>query len=124
MRKPNTGIIAGVAGVLVLSALAAAQTPLRTTRHARPGRYYPDDVIGPRGSRRARAEARLSGTWAGGSSGSGAPQASRPEIDAAVDAVGQAVVRQDKRKAWESSARAARTIRMSDTAIRLVFPQT
>jgi hypothetical protein len=69
MRTITTGIIAGIAAVVMLSALPAAQT----TAPRSPWRYYPDEVkanVGPGGPAPIRD---LTGTWAGGSAGAGLP---------------------------------------------------
>ena len=75
MRKMSTGIIAGVAGVVLLSALAAAQT-----KEARsPWKYYPEDAranVGPGGPAPRRD---MNGTWAGESSGAGVRRLVAPE---------------------------------------------
>src|SRR5688572_15163916 len=68
MRNPWTGVIAGVASVVMLSALAAAQ---QGDAPRSPWKYYPEDVranAGPGGPAPVRD---LTGTWAGGSSGAG-----------------------------------------------------
>ena len=73
MRKPNMGIIAGVAGVLFLSALAAAQSAQSNSARS-PWKYYPEDVranVGPGGPALKRD---LTGTWAGSSSGADTPR--------------------------------------------------
>ena len=75
MRKACTGIIAGVAGALFLSALAAAQSDAPRS----PWKYYPEDAranVGPGGPAPVRD---LTGTWAGESSGAGVPRLVRPE---------------------------------------------
>ena len=75
MRKTCTGVVAGAAGVLLLSALAAAQSD--TPRS--PWKYYPADAranAGPGGPAPVRD---LTGTWAGESSGAGVPRLVRPE---------------------------------------------
>ena len=67
MRKTCAGIVAGVAGVLLFSALAAAQGNAPRS----PWKYYPEDVranVGPGGPAPVRD---LTGTWAGGASGAG-----------------------------------------------------
>jgi hypothetical protein len=71
MRHPYTDVIAGVAGVVFLSALAAAQ---QSNAARSPWKYYPEDVranAGPGGPAPVRD---LTGTWAGSSSGAGVPQ--------------------------------------------------
>ena len=75
MRKTWTGVVAGAAGVLLLSALAAAQSD--TPRS--PWKYYPADAranAGPGGPAPVRD---MTGTWAGESSGAGVPRLVRPE---------------------------------------------
>ncbi len=67
MRKTCTGVLAGVAGVMLLSALAAAQNDAPRS----PWKYYPEDVranAGPGGPAPVRD---LTGTWAGPNSGAG-----------------------------------------------------
>ena len=75
MRKTCMGVIAGVAaGVLLLSALAAAQGDAPRS----PWKYYPADAranAGPGGPAPVRD---LTGTWAGESSGAGAPMPPLP----------------------------------------------
>ena len=75
MRKTSTVVLAGVAGVLLLSALAAAQSDAPRS----PWKYYPEDAranVGPGGPAPVRD---LAGTWAGESSGAGARGPIRPE---------------------------------------------
>ena len=68
MRKPHTGAIAGVAGVLFLSALAAAQDNAARS----PWKYYPmERAIGDGGPAPKRD---LTGTWAGPASGAAVPR--------------------------------------------------
>ena len=70
MRKNSAGIIAGVAGVVMLSALAGAQNNAPRS----PWKYYPEDVranVGPGGPAPKRD---LAGTWAGASSGANTPR--------------------------------------------------
>src|SRR5512132_2555154 len=70
MRKPCTGTIAGLAGVLVLSALAAAQGNQNNAPRS-PWKYYPADrAVGDGGPAPKRD---LSGTWAGPDSGANVP---------------------------------------------------
>ena len=75
MRKTCTGVVAGAAGVLLLSALTAAQSDAPRS----PWKYYPADAranVGPGGPAPVRD---LTGTWAGESSGAGVPRLVRPE---------------------------------------------
>jgi hypothetical protein len=73
MRNRRMGAIASVAGVLVLSALAAAQNNAQNQNNAphSPWKYYPvDRAVGDGGPAPKRD---LSGTWAGPSSGANVP---------------------------------------------------
>lgn len=75
MRKTRTGVLAGLAGALLLSALAAAQGDAPRS----PWKYYPEDAranVGPGGPAPARD---LGGTWAGEASGAGVKGGVRPE---------------------------------------------
>ena len=75
MRQTGTGALAGVAGVLLLSALAAAQGEVPRS----PWKYYPEDAranTGPGGPAPIR---NLTGTWAGEASGAGVKPGIRPE---------------------------------------------
>src|SRR5688572_20661137 len=75
MRKTSTGVLAGVAGALLLSAVAVAQNDAPRS----PWKYYPEDAranVGPGGPAPKRD---LSGTWAGESSGAGVKPPVRPE---------------------------------------------
>src|SRR4030088_166093 len=72
MRNLCTGVIAGVAGVLFLSALATAQNNAQNNAPRSPWRYYPmDRATGDGGTAPQRD---LTGTWAGPPSGRGAPR--------------------------------------------------
>jgi hypothetical protein len=78
MRKTSMGIIAGVAGVVFLSALAAAQSAQSNAPRS-PWKYYPEDAranVGPGGPAPKRD---LTGTWAGESSGAGVKRLVPPE---------------------------------------------
>jgi hypothetical protein len=67
MRKTYAGVIAVVAGVLLLSALAVAQGDAPRS----PWKYYPEDVRNNEGPGGPAPVRDLTGTWAGGSSGAG-----------------------------------------------------
>ena len=69
MRTMTTGIIAGIAAVVMLSALPAAQTNAPRS----PWRYYPDEVKANVGAGGPAPTRDLTGTWAGGSAGAGRP---------------------------------------------------
>ena len=75
MRKTCTGIIAGVAGVLLLSALAAAQSNAPRS----PWKYYPEDARANAGDGGPAPKRDLTGTWAGESSGAGVRRLVREE---------------------------------------------
>ena len=73
MRNRWTGAaIAGVAGMLFLSALAVAQNNAQNNAPRSPWKYYPMDRATGDGGPAPKRD--LSGTWAGPSSGSGAPR--------------------------------------------------
>ena len=75
MRSTSTGVLAGVAGAVLLSALAAAQSDAPRS----PWKYYPEDAranVGPGGPAPVRD---LTGTWAGEASGAGVKAGIRPE---------------------------------------------
>ena len=76
MRKTCTGIIAGVAGALLLSALAAAQ---ERNEPRSPWKYYPEDARANKGPGGPAPERDLTGTWAGESSGAGVERLVPPE---------------------------------------------
>jgi len=67
MRKTCTGVIAGVVGVLLLSALSAAQSDAPRS----PWKYYPEDVRANKGPGGPAPVRDLTGTWAGPNSGAG-----------------------------------------------------
>src|SRR5688572_33168481 len=85
MRRTSTGVLAGVAGVLLVSALAAAQGDAPRS----PWKYYPEDAranVGPGGPAPVRD---LTGTWAGESSGAGVKPGIRPENPPPLTALGK-----------------------------------
>ena len=73
MRKPSTGMIAGVAGVLFLTTLAAAQSAQDKAPRS-PWKYYPDEVRANAGPGGPAPKRDLTGTWAGASSGADTPR--------------------------------------------------
>src|SRR5215217_5630912 len=75
MRRTCTGIIAGVAGAMFLSALAAAQGNAPRS----PWKYYPEDAKANKGDGGPAPKRDLSGTWAGESSGAGVERLVPPE---------------------------------------------
>jgi hypothetical protein len=89
MRKACTGILAGVVGVVLLSALAAAQGNAQGNAPRSPWKYYPEDAranVGPGGPAPKRD---LGGTWAGESSGAGVPRNVGPESPPPLTALGK-----------------------------------
>ncbi len=73
MRNPFAGALAGLAVLLVCSAVATAQTaPNKGSQARSPWKYYPmDRAVGDGGPAPKRD---LSGTWAGPSSGAAVPK--------------------------------------------------
>ena len=65
MRKTCTGFVAGVAGVLVLSALVAAQGAPQKNAPRSPWKYYPEDARANEGPGGPAPVRDMSGTWAG-----------------------------------------------------------
>ena len=92
MRNRCTGAIAGVAGVLFLSALAVAQSSQSNAPRS-PWRYYPMDRATGDGGPAPKRD--LSGTWAGPSSGSGAPR-QKGEIVPPLTPMGQQLFARNK----------------------------
>jgi len=88
MQHPHRGVIAGVAGVLLLSALAAAQSNApQNTAPKSPWKYYPADrAVGDGGPAPKRD---LTGTWAGESYGANTPRNRGPENPAPFTALGK-----------------------------------
>src|SRR6188474_2794229 len=81
MRRTSTGIIAGVVGVVFLSALAAAQNPAPkpNTAPRSPWKYYPEDARANEGPGGPAPVRDMTGTWAGEASGAGVKAGIRPE---------------------------------------------
>ena len=74
MRKACTCIISGVAGVVLISALAAAQNAAGQSQNSAPRspwKYYPEDVRANAGDGGPAPKRDLTGTWAGPNSGAG-----------------------------------------------------
>lgn len=74
MRHPRAGVIARVAGVVFLSALAAAQSSAPRS----PWKYSPEDVRANTGDGGPAPRRDLTGTWAGPNSGAGVAEGRRP----------------------------------------------
>src|SRR5438552_18590295 len=94
MRHRCTGVIAGVAGVLFLSALAAAQNNAPNNAPRSPWKYYPADRATGDGGPAPKRDP--SGTWAAPSSGAGPPR-QKNEVPAPLTALG--TQRYDRNKA-------------------------
>lgn len=75
MRRTCTGILAGLAGAMVLSTLVAAQNDAPRS----PWKYYPEDARANEGAGGPAPARDLTGTWAGESSGAGVPRLVPPE---------------------------------------------
>jgi hypothetical protein len=73
MHHSHTRVIAGVAGALLLSALAAAQNDAPRS----PWKYYPEEVRANDGDGGPAPKRDLTGTWAGPTSGAGVPEGDR-----------------------------------------------
>src|SRR5688500_12392385 len=119
MGKTSTGLLAGVAGVLLLSALAAAQNQAPRS----PWKYYPEAARANVGAGVPAPAGDLTGTGAGESSGAGVKPGIRPESPPPLTAPGKQLF--DRNKPQSSTVLVANT---NDphlaTAIRLVFPAT
>ena len=92
MGKTSTGLLAAVAGALLLSALAAAQSEAPRS----PWKYYPDDAranVGPGGPAPLRD---LTGTWAGEASGAGVKPLIRPESPPPLTPLGKQLFDRNK----------------------------
>jgi hypothetical protein len=79
MRKACTAIIAGVAGVLLLTTLVAAQNAAGQNAPRSPWKYYPEDARANTGDGGPAPKRDLTGTWAGESSGAGVKRLIPPE---------------------------------------------
>ena len=90
MQHPHRGVIAGVAAVLLLSALAAAQNNApnaQNTAPRSPWKYYPADRAVRDGGPAPKRD--LTGTWAGESYGANTPRNRGPESPAPFTALGK-----------------------------------
>jgi hypothetical protein len=92
MRKTCAGIIVGVAAVVLLSALAAAQS-----NEARsPWKYYPEDARANKGDGGPAPRRDLTGTWAGESSGAGVQRLVPPESPPPLTPLGKQLFDRNK----------------------------
>ena len=93
MRNRRTGAIAGMVGVMFLSALAAAQNNAQNNAPKSPWKYYPADRATGDGGPAPKRD--LTGTWAGPSSGSGAPR-QKGEVPAPLTPLGKQLYERNK----------------------------
>jgi len=108
MRKACTGIIAGVAGVLMLSALLSGQggTP-QSAAPKSPWKYYPEDARANKGPGGPAPVRDMTGTWAGESSGGGVRQPVRPENPPPLTPLGK--------QAWEGHKAESRGVLIAES---------
>jgi hypothetical protein len=92
MRRASTGIIAGVAGVVLFSVLAAAQDNAARS----PWKYYPDDARANKGDGGPAPKRDLTGTWAGESSGAGVARLVPPESPPPLTPLGKQLFERNK----------------------------
>ena len=85
MRRTCTGIIAGLAGALLLSAVAAGQS----AEPRSPWKYYPEDARANKGPGGPAPVRDLTGTWAGESSGAGVARLVPPESPPPLSPLGK-----------------------------------
>ena len=95
MRYTSTGIVAGVAGVVLLSALTAAQTNQNNAPRS-PWKYYPEDARANEGPGGPAPKRDLTGTWAGESSGAGVKALIRPESPPPLTDLGKQLFARNK----------------------------
>jgi hypothetical protein len=97
MRKTCAGVLAGVAGVLLVSALVAAQSGAAQSNEPRsPWKYYPEDARANKGPGGPAPVRDLSGTWAGESSGAGVARLIPPERQPAFTPLGKQLFDRNK----------------------------
>jgi hypothetical protein len=107
MRRTSTIGLVGVAGVLLLSALVAAQNTAPGTAPRSPWKYYPEDAranVGPGGPAPKRD---LGGTWAGESSGAGVKGPVRPEREPRLTPLGKQL--------WDRNKAESRGVLIADS---------
>lgn len=85
MRRTCTGIVAGIAGTLLLPMFAAAQSDAPLS----PWKYYPEEARANEGPGGPAPVRDLTGTWLGESSGGGVPRLVRPESPPPYTPLGQ-----------------------------------
>jgi hypothetical protein len=101
MRKTSTGRVAVVAGVVLLSALAAAQSNQNAQGNQNnaprsPWKYYPEDARANEGPGGPAPKRDLTGTWAGESSGAGVKRLIPPESPPPLTELGKQLFARNK----------------------------
>lgn len=96
MRQAYTGIIAGVAGAVLLSAMASAQTPQTNNAPRSLWKYYPEDARANTGDGGPAPKRDLTGTWAGESSGAGVQRLVPPERNPPFTPLGKQLFERNK----------------------------
>jgi hypothetical protein len=97
MRKTCAGVLAGVAGVLLVSALVAAQGGAAQSGEPRsPWKYYPEDARANKGPGGPAPVRDLTGTWAGESSGAGVERLIPPDRQPAFTPLGKQLFDRNK----------------------------
>ncbi len=92
MRRTCTGVIAGVAGALLLSAVAAGQS----AEPRSPWKYYPEDARANKGPGGPAPVRDLTGTWAGESSGAGVARLVPPDRQPSFTPLGKQLFDRNK----------------------------
>jgi hypothetical protein len=92
MHRTWTGVIASVAGAVLLSALTAAQG----TEPRSPWKYYPEDARKNVGDGGPAPRRDLTGTWAGESSGAGVARLVPPESPPPLTPLGKQLFERNK----------------------------
>ncbi len=96
MRRTGTGVIAGLAGVVFLAALAAAQNNAQDNAARSPWKYYPEDARANKGDGGPAPKRDLTGTWAGESSGAGVQRLVPPESPPPLTPLGKQLLDRNK----------------------------
>jgi hypothetical protein len=101
MRRTSTGVVASVVGVVLLSALAAAQSNQNAQGSQNdapksPWKYYPEDARANKGPGGPAPKRDLTGTWAGESSGAGVKALVRPENPPPLTDLGKTLFSRNK----------------------------
>ena len=117
MRNRCTSVVVGVAGVLLLSAMVAAQNAPQNNAPRSPWKYYPEDARANEGPGGPAPVRDMTGTWAGESSGAGVKRLVPPERNPAFTALGKELF--DKNKAESAGVLIAQS---NDPHVRFCDP--